>query len=190
MPRHSLFPNSITINYSSNGHPHKQILPIQAVTPAGGSWNVTQRDDSDIDWKDAVDNLVALYAPLFTSADSFDTAELFDYEATEAPAIFLASYTIGVVGTGIGTTQDFNQAVFPFKATGGTSLRLTLMESTIVEDSRASYGGIVLADICDLLDFILGDTDFIITRGGTFPTSSLGVTSKENDKLRERYFLD
>jgi len=187
MPRHSLFPNSITINYTSNGHAHKQILPIDAVTPSGASWNVTLRDDSAIDWKDAVDSYVLVMKPFFPAAASIDSADLFDYEATNSPAIFLDSYAIGVAGTDGGSAKPWIQVVMPFKAPGGTSLRLTYVETVIEEDVKHTYSS--AADpFCGLFDFLLGADDFIITRGGTFPSVSLGYVSKENDKLRKRYF--
>lgn len=190
MPRHSLFPNSISINYTANGHSHRQVLPIAAVTPVSTDWAVTLRDDTDINWTAAVDSWVAVMAELYSTADSFDTAELFDYEASDSPAIFLASYNIGVSGTNASPASPWTQTVFPFKATGGNSLRITLIESVTPPDQRESFGSETIADYCGLMEFILGDDDFIITRGGTYPSSSLGYTSKINDKLRKRYFLD
>lgn len=187
MPRHSLFPNSITINYTSNGHSHKQILPIGLAVPAGASWTIPQRDSGTIDWKDAVDAYAALLAPFFDSSASIDSADLFDYEATDAPAIFLDSYAIGIAGSDGGSVKPYIQVVNPFKAPGGTALRLTLVETVIEEDVKNTYSS--AADpFCDLYDFILGADDWIITRGGTYPTVSLGYVTKENDKLRKRYF--
>lgn len=190
MARHSLFPNSITINYTSNGHAHKQVLPISAVRFDDPGWSLLQRDGTYIEWTAGVDAYVVLLADLLDTSSSIDSAELFDYEATESPAIFLDAYEIGEPGTDIGTASEWDQVVMPFKATGGTSLRLTIMEGTIPPDLRETLGGTTIPQFAALAGFILGDDDWIITRGGTFPQISLGFTSKENDKLRERYFLD
>lgn len=190
MARHSLFPNSITINYHANGHSHKQVLPVAAITPSGDTWTLETRGSGAVEWTAAVDDLIALYKPLFDASSSFDSAELFDYEATESPAIFLASYDIEESGTNVGSAADFVQAVMPLKAAGGTSLRLTLIESTVPADTRLTLAGLGASNYATLIEYVLSDDDWIITRGGTFPTSSLGITTKENDKLRERYLLD
>jgi len=190
MPRHSLFPNSIHLKYTSNGHSHRQVLPIAAVTPSGASWDVTLRDSTAVDWKAAIDSYVAVLLDFFGTTDSIDSAELYDYEATDSPGIFMAAYDIGEAGTSVSAATDFTQIVFPFKALGGFSLRLSLMETIFEPDLRVSYGGDADARTIALMDFVLGSSDFIITRGGTYPSTSLGHTSKINDKLRERYFLD
>lgn len=187
MARHSLFPNSITINYTSNGHTHKQQLPVGAVTPSGSSWTLPTRSGGSVDWKTAVDALVVLTKPFFPAAASLDSADLFDYEATDAPASFLDSHAIGVAGTDAGTVKPWIQTVMPFKAIGGTILRFTLVETVIEADVKHTYAGSA-APFCALMDFILGSSDWIITRGGTFPSVSLGYVTKINDKLRKRYF--
>lgn len=189
MARHSLFPNSIAILYNSNFHNHRMMLPVLSVTPAGASWTLETRDSSAIDWKDAVDAFADILKTFFPVTGSVDSAELYDYESTTAPAVFLDAHEIGVLGTDGGTPLDFGQIVMPFKATGGTSLRLTVMEPDIAVDSRQSFGGAAFAPFCDLAEFVLSDDDWIITRGGTFPSVSLGYTTKENDQLRKRYFL-
>lgn len=190
MPRHSLFPNSISITYTSNGHTHKQVLPVKAVTPVGASWTLETRDASDIDWKTAVDAYALLMAEFLDTASSIDYAELFTYEATDSPAEFLAAHSIAQAGLHASAAQDFVQFVMPFKAIGGNSLRLTIMEGSNPEDIRESFGGSTSPEFCGMAEFILSDDDWIITRGGTFPNTSLGYTTKINDKLRERYFLD
>lgn len=189
MARHSLFPNSITINYTSNGHAHKQVLPIAAITPAGDSWELTQRDDGLIEWTAAVDAWGLLLADFLPLSASVDSADLFDYEATDAPASFLASHSIALTGTSAFEAVANAQAVMPFKSTGGNSLRLTVMEGIYDPDVRQTFAASTLAEFCAIAEFLLSDDDWIITRGGTFPTSSLGITTKENDKLRKRYFL-
>lgn len=188
MARHSLFPNSILIKYTSNGHAHRQMLPISAITPVGDSWTVPQRDGGDIDWTAAVDLWAAVIADFFFTGDSIDSAELYDYEASESPGIFLASYDISLAATGANAIVPWSQVVFPFKASGGFSMRTTLMECALTLDEKNSFGGTTIPWFCGLMEFIMSDDDFIITRGGTFPSSTLGYVTKENDKLRKRYF--
>lgn len=189
MPRHSLFPNSITIHYTTNGHNHNMTLPVGVVAGSAPAWTLPVRSGSPVDWRDAVDDLAALLAPLIVTASSIDYAELFTYEATDSPAEFLAAHTIDVPGTNVGSAVPFVQAVFPFKAIGGNSLRFTLLESVKAANVHIPYAGIT--DGFEVIpDFILSDDDWIITRGGTYPNVSLGLTSKVNDKLRKRYLLD
>lgn len=189
MPRHSLFPNSITIHYTSNGHDHNMTIPVGVVSGSAPAWLLPTRDASTVDWRTAMDAFAALLAPVFDTASSIDYAELFTYEATGSPAEFLAAHTIDVSGSNVGAAVDFVQAVFPFKSVGGNSLRLTLLESVSGADVHVPYASVV-SGFSDILDFVLSDDDWLITRGGTFPIVSLGMTSKVNDKLRERYLLD
>jgi len=189
MARHSLFPNSITIHYTSNAHGHAMVLPVGVVAGSAPGWTLPVRVGSPVDWRDAVDDFALLLAPVFDTGSSIDYAELFTYEATDSPAEFLAARTLDVAGTNVGSAQPFVQAVFPFKALGGTSLRLTMLESVAGANVHVPYTSIV-SGYSDIADFILSDDDWIITRGGDFPFVSLGMTTKVNDKLRKRYLLD
>jgi len=189
MARHSLFPNSITIHYTSNSHDHTMVLPVGVVAGSAPAWTIPVRSGSPVDWRDAVDDFAALLAPLLDTSSSIDYAELFTYEATDSPGEFLAAHTIDVAGTNVGAASPWVQLVMPFKAVGGNSLRLTLLESVLDPDEHVPYASMV-PQAQDVADFILSTDDWISTRGGSFPTVSLGSTTKINDKLRKRYLLD
>lgn len=189
MARHSLFPNSITINYTSNGHAHKQSLPIGVIAGSSPAWTVPVRVGSPLDWRDAVEQYATLYAALFDSSSTIDSADLFTYEATDSPAEFIASHPLSIAGSNVAAAQPWTQLVMPFKGIGGSFIRLTAIEAVVPADSKETFAGIAVAYLCDLLEYVLGDDDFIITRGGTFPLVSLGYTSKINDKLRRRYLV-
>jgi len=190
MARHSLFPNSITINYSSNGHSHKQVLPTGVVAGSAPAWTLPVRVGSPIDWRTCVEQYAALYAGLFDESSTIESADLYTYEATDSPAEYLASHPLNVVGTNAAAAVAWSQLVMPFKSIGGNQLRLTAIEGVVPVNSKETFAGIPVAYLCDYLEYVLGDDDFIITRGGTFPAISLGYTSKINDKLRKRYLLD
>lgn len=189
MPRHSLFPNSITIHYTSNGHGHSMVLPTGVVAGSAPGWTLPVRVGSPIDWRTAVDAFAELLADLLNTGSSIDYAELFTYEATDSPAEFLAAYVIERAGDSATAPYAYSQFVMPFKAVGGNSLRLTLLEGVIIPNARNPYATLPAA-MAAVADFILSDDDWILTRGGTYPNVSLGMTSKVNDKLRERYLLD
>lgn len=190
MARHSLFPNSITINYTSNGHSHKMVLPVAAISGSAPGWLLTARNDSAVDWRDAVDDFAVLMAAMMDDADSVDSADLYTYEATDGPAEFLASHVIGQSGTSVSATKPWVQVVFPFKAPGNTQLRLTVMEGVMDPDDRQTFASSAYAPACAIMEFILGSDDWIITRGGDYPTTALGFTTKINDKLRKAYLLN
>jgi len=190
MARHSLFPNSVTINYTTNGHAHKQVLPTGVVAGSAPGWTLPVRTGSPLDWRTAVEQYAALLAGIISDADTIDSAELYTYEATNSPAEFLAAHPLDIAGGNLGSPVEFSQAVFPFKAIGGTQLRLTVLEGVNPEDYKNTFAGESDPDNCALMTYILGDDDFIKTRGGDFPLISLGITTKENDKLRKRYFLN
>lgn len=190
MPRHSLFPNSVTINYTSNGHSHKQVLPVGVVAGSAPGWTLPTRDGGTVDWRLAVSGWANILAGLLDDTASVDSAELYTYEATGSPAELLAVEPLDVPGDGPLGVSPWTQQVFPFKALGGTSTRITVIEGWQTPDSKASFASTGDAQFCTLMEFILSDDDWIITRGGTFPFISLGWTSKINDKLRKKYLLD
>jgi len=190
MPKHSLFPNSITIHYTTNGHDHNMNIPVGAVSGSAPGWLLPTKDGGTVDWRTATQDFAELLADLISTSDSIDYADLFTYEATDGPAEFLASEPLDVAGTVVGAARDYVQAQFPFKAVGGNFLRLTLLEPVIDADLHLSYAQLAGAGELALVDFILSDDDWLITRGGTFPLVSLGMTTKVNDKLRKRYLLN
>jgi len=190
MARHSLFPNSISINYTTNDHSHKMVLPVGVVAGSAPGWTLPVRGGGTVDWRDAVDDFALLLAAFTDDVDSIDSADLYTYEAVDAPAEFLASHTIGQSGTSVSAAKPWVQVVFPFKAVGGNSLRLTYVEGVMDPDDRQTFASSAFAPACAVMEFILGTDDWIITRGGTFPSTSLGFTSKINDKLRKRYLLN
>lgn len=190
MARHSLFPNSISINYTTNGHSHKQVLPVGAIAGSSPGWTLPVRGGGTVDWRDAVDDYALLLAALIDDVDSIDSADLYSYEATDAPAEFIASHTIGLSGTSAAAAKPWTQVVFPFKSIGGNALRLTLMEGIMDPDDRQTFASSTFPAACALMEFVLSVDDWIITRGGTFPSTPLGFTTKINDKLRKRYLLD
>lgn len=190
MARHSLFPNSVTINYTSNGHQHKQVLPTGVVAGTAPGWTLPTKGGTPVDWRTAVADYAAIMADLLDTSSSVDSAELYTYEATNSPAELLAVEPLDVAGTGLFSAVPFAQAVFPFKALGGTSVRPTLLESIIAVNQKYPFAAATDPPIVAYMEFFLSDDDWVITRGGDFPTISLGLTSKTNDKLRERYLLD
>jgi hypothetical protein len=169
MARHSLFPNSITIHYTTNAHDHLMVLPVGVVAGSAPGWTLPVRTGSPVDWRDAVDAFALLLASIIKTDGSFDYAELFTYEATDSPAEFLAAHTIDQDGLSSSSTVPFVQSVFPFKAVGGNSLRLTVLEGVNAANIHQPYSSVPDDGNKDILDFILSDDDWIITRGGTYP---------------------
>jgi len=188
MPRHSLFPGFIKISYTANLHPHVQVLPVNAdPTAAGGSFTIPTRGGAPVDWQDAVMAWCTLLAPEFDTAASFDTAEIYNFEASPGPADFLQGMTVGVAGTNVSAPANFGQAVFTFKGLAAAAVRPTINESTIPVDQKIPYASLGASEQA-IVDFILGDDDWIAMRGGGFPTLFKQLVTKTNDKLRKKYF--
>jgi len=164
------------------------VLPVNAdPTASGGSFTIPTRSSGAVDWKTAVDELVAIDKAYLDTSSSFDTAELFNMESTIASPGFLQGYNIGVAGTNVGADVEFGQVVFPFKGVGGLSLRPYLMESVATVDQKFSYAA--ASNFCEFMDYVLSADDWIALRGGGFPNVSLGYVTKTNDQLRKTYFV-
>lgn len=188
MAKHSLYPGFVKVHYTSNAHPHVMVLPINAdPTPSGDSYTIPTRSSGAVDWQDAVTALVTLLAPMFDGASNFSAAELYNFEAFPAPADFLQGFSLDVDGSSDDPAVAYAQLVMPFKGVGSTAVRPSLMECVIPTDVHSSYADAGVSEKA-ILDFILSADDWIVTRGGGFPTVSLGYVTKINDKLRKRYF--
>lgn len=188
MARHSLFPGFIKIGYTSNGHPHVQILPVNAdPTAVGASYTIPTRAGTPVDWQTAAAAWAELLAATLDATASIDTATLYNFEADPAPADFLQEITLGVPGASGGPLSPFGQIVFPFKGVGGLSLRPYIMEATYTVDVKTPVADLDGASGA-IVAFVLGSSDWIALRGGGFPTVSLGTVTKTNDVLRKRYF--
>jgi len=190
MPRHSLYPGFIRIHYTSNTHPHVQVLPINAdPTAVGDSFTIPTRGSGAVDWQDATDAYAILLAAFLDGAASVDYAELYNFEADPAPADFLASHPLNVAGSGAGSPVEWSQVVMPFKGLAGASVRPYVMEGLTPVDTKQSFAAIDSPTFCNYLEFILSADDWVAMRGGGFPLVSLGYVSKTNDQLRKRYFV-
>ena len=190
MARHSLYPGFIRIVYTSGGHPHHQVLPVNAdPTPVGASFTIPTRGGTPVDWQTAVTAYATLLAAMLDDASSVDYAELYNFEAEPAPADYLATYPLGVSGTSAFAAVPLTQVVFPFKGAGGLSCRPYVMEGVTSADMRQTYAATTDAAFLAFMNFVLGASDWIAMRGGGFPTAALGWVSKVNDQLRKRYFV-
>lgn len=188
MPRHSLFPGFIKIAYTSNGHPHTQVLPINDdPTPAGASFTIPTRAAGAVDWQTAVTAWANLLKVLMDDTASLDSAELYNYEAFPGPADFLQAMTVGVAGTSSSPPVAYAQCVFTFKGTAGSAVRPTVNESTIPVDQKVPYASLSSPEKA-VVDFVLSDDDWIAMRGGGFPSAFKFEVTKTNDKLRKKYF--
>lgn len=188
MAKHSLYPGFVKIHYTSNAHPHVQVLPIgDDPTPSGDSFTIPTRGSGAVDWQTAVTDFVTLEAALMDDASNFSSAEIYNFEAFPGPADFLQGFSLNIDGTAAGAAVAYAQMVMPFKGTASSAVRPSLMESVEPTDTRYSYADAGVPERA-ILDYILGDDDWIVTRGGSFPTVSLGFVTKINDKLRKRYF--
>ena len=189
MPSHSLYPGFIRLHYTSNGHPHRQVLPVNAdPTPSGDSYTIPTKASGSVDWQTAIAAWAALVAANLDTDSSVDFAELYNFEAFPGPGDFLQAVAIGIAGTAAGANTPFSQIVFPFKGVGGLSLRPYIMEQVTAPDQKGFLASDMFAGRVDLMNFVLSDDDWIALRGGGFPTVSLGWVSKVNDQLRKRYF--
>lgn len=190
MPKASLAPGFIKIQQttivSTVPMDHYQTLGIYSPTWSGATSTIQRRNAANVLWTTALGELITLMRPLFSTATTFIGAELWRQDTPTSDPSFVATTLLGLAGT-TGTVQNATQALFEFKGTDDSSLRFTLIESNIAANLRHPYTGMT-ANEKALVDYLVGTTNWVITRGNSFPDHVGFKTSKVNDKIRKHRF--
>lgn len=187
--RHSLYPGFIRLFYTSNGHSHRQVLPVQPNTPAAGT--ALKLHDGSVgagDWTDDITEWVSLVKVFFHTADNFDSAELWTLASPTADPIFRETFSLGIAGTNAGADTPAGQGVLTFRGNEGERSLIYLMEGVISSSLRQAYADFDSATKA-LADFVTAPDGWIFGRDNNYPIATLNFTGKVNDQLRKKYFL-
>lgn len=182
----SLYPSFIKLTYSSNSHPHVQVLPVWA-QQAGVLWNLRPVEGAvDQLWTAFVDAYVAAVKPLFPVTAAFNGAQLWTLGSSTADPVLRAIYNIAVVGTNAQPSTPFVEARYTYRTHKGGLLMVQLMESSHAANLRDAPP-LVGAQDATFSASVLADTNCIFGRDGGRPLSLVSLETKVNDKLRKKY---
>lgn len=186
----SLSPGYVVINYTSNGHAHKQVLPVNPSTPAGPSTQLIDSSSALQLWTSFVTDWVLLLKPCFHTTDTIDTAEMWTQATSTSVPVLQDTTNIGVNGTSASAAIEWTQVTMSFRTANGSRALLKLLETPFANDTKwpaPLYSGIT--QFQDILSYLTGSSACVISRGGAYITSGIRAVSKTNDTLRKKFLV-
>jgi hypothetical protein len=186
-----LAPGWVQLNYVSNGHLHKAILPTSfSLTPTSGvEPTLNTRNGTGTLAGTCVTAYVGKLLAFFNTADLFTSYEVYHKPTPSSPPAFIWADNLNTAGTASTADTPANEGVFTFKTTTAGGLRLYLMENILGTNHKTPLPGTAGSPGALLTDYILGPSDWIIGRNNQFPMAGLWLTTKLNDSLRRKYLL-
>jgi hypothetical protein len=157
---------------------------------SGGVYTLTKiRGGAYSPWTDGVDAFVTKMKALYHTADSIDSAELFELSSPSAAPVVVASYPIGIAGTNDGADQPLGEAVLTYRCLPKSILKQYFMEAVGSTDFHLTYGELD-AHTQAMITWMLSSDSYVFARNEGVPQNFLFWSSKTSDALRKKYVLN
>lgn len=180
-------PYEVEIFYVEGGITHKQRLNCK-VTAEGNvgdpfsAFTVERRNGSGVAVDTALLEYIALLRPLFSGTTNITIANLYRYFPNTFDKTFLSTLDVNLVGTGVGAAQLNHQTMLTFTTQFGNNMRVTVLDdfnslSTRIPIRDAS------APIQALATYLVGATNWIVARDGSYPIGRLNSSQGQNEAL-------
>jgi hypothetical protein len=186
-------PYEMRFFYTSDGRSHVHRVNVQVSgTPVPGTDDFTTIDillrDTSVDLaSDIADAWVALWKPFLpSSGGSISRVELWKFTAGTFISTFVASYDIGVAGTGAGAVVPASQMIFVFRTAEGGIMKLSFLDTTNTPGLPVvpPYGGANDA----LADFVLAPASPFLARDTSFPIANIALYPGQNEALFKKIY--
>lgn len=145
------------------------------------------RGGVDIELEQAVEDWIALIAPLYSTTVDFPLVELWKYAPGTFDATFIAAYdptndngTAGVAPVAGG------QVVMTFRTIEGGILKATFMETSLAAGPSQSFPTTVGA-VNDVSEFIVSPDNWILARDTSYPIAPRAYFPGQNEALWKKY---
>jgi hypothetical protein len=188
MASNDIAPGFVKLHYQSAFAEHIATIPCDPVYDAGTlSWLLKRKDGgASILDSTAVGALVAVLKALVSGATTFTYFELWTKVAGAAP-IFVDTAPLNVVGTNGNIVLSASQMLFSIRDNIGGHGRIEVMDQSYPVNSK--YQGTAYGDATKLavVNYLIGNSSWILTRKGGYPYSIPKILTKTNDVLRRKY---
>jgi hypothetical protein len=181
----------MTMNYTSNGIPHKIRVRANYGTALLGGYYIALNGGGNISPQDAADQWFTLLAPLYKNGQA--TLDGWVLDKYDAGAYFpIDSGSTAVAPSDTSNTQIAQQVTLTFRDENFKKVRFMLMECRVTPAAKYPYSALGGA-FKDLVDSLLAESSGNLgswvcgrgdTPGSTF--SFLSLVSTYNRKLRRR----
>lgn len=190
MTRYSLAPGYITLNYTVTiatiAMQHHMRFQIQPEAPVWVALNlVPANGGAGVLWSTAVDALMLVLKPLFSTGTTFVDATLHRQDTASSAPILIATSALGVVGTNGGAAATSLEAKYIFRSSNGNLYYSTLIEPAGTPDQALQYAGLTAGQKA-WVDYVRGTTSIIRARDQGLTTTFLRLVTKANDRVRKK----
>lgn len=195
MTIYDISPAFIVLSYRSNGHPHKQVIPVSFfhdTVPTPGSDPVDCQlhcQAGVVTFEDFISGLILVYAPVFKTTAAFLFAELYSKPTPDDDPLFISIRELGVAGTSSSAESPYCRATYSLRSVSGGKASCVLMEGiflTNVDDPAPIAAG----DRADISDFIKDVNSAWKARDGGYIVACSRFLTKVDNVLRKRYVLN
>lgn len=181
-----LAPGYCVIHYTSNGNPHKLTIPVQP-SGSGDTIAFVEKAGAIVDAQTEVDALLTLLAPVFHTADTFDSFEVFTQADCESAPVFQRIGTPTVTaGTGSSADVPWSQVVLTFKDAQGQRGKFQVMEANQPVDQKVAISALT-GHFATIAAYLIGSTSWALSRNNHYLTTGLNFVTKTNDRLRKAF---
>lgn len=122
---------------------------------------------------------------LFNTGASIDRYEVWSNQG-RSDYVWIWGDDLAIAGTAGAASVLTGQLTCTFRTLGGNGLKLQYMEGHNVANQRVALKASGSALGFGIATFLMGSTNFITGRDGTFPAAPIWATTKLNDALRKR----
>jgi hypothetical protein len=190
MAIHAMGPYFMKLHYTAADRQHVLNFNVIATGTAGDpeTYNLYNFTETPGSPATMIGLLVAVLKPAFHSSGGFNSWELLHKATPEARPEWCAGGVISNgAGTCVGLTSVGVQASYSFHTRGGSRLRVQLMETAHEYNLIRQYGDLEGQSYDKaLVDWLLGEDNFMVGRDGTFPGGFISLSTKLNDVLQKK----
>lgn len=180
-------PYEVEIHYTSNTNAHVQRLNCGLTTtpapgdPASGI-DLSLRGGGSLQLDTAVIAWCNLLGALYPTETTFDNFTLWKYDVGTFDKTFITTEALAIDATGGGTNTPDHQLALTFRTIEGGTMRVVLLESQSTQQDRIPYAAAGQL-IQDIMDFVVGTSNWILARDTSFPIAFLNAVGGQNEAL-------
>lgn len=185
-------PYEVEIKYTVDSlkHVHRLNTSI-AVTPAVGedvaNIDLLTKVAGSVNLDTAVNAYVNLIKANYHTSVTFDSYDLYQYQANNVPRKWLATALLGIAGTAAGSPVPAESTIWTFRTQNGGSMRLVHLETSFDSNLRESYASLGPSSQA-FMDSVVADTNWILARDDSYPIVQLNRVLGQNERVfRKRY---
>lgn len=134
-----------------------------------------------------VDELIALYKPIFGADVDISSAEFWSKPEPEDDPFWVFTHDVGEVGTAGSASAPFLQSTMTLRTASGHHYKNVLVAiSSVFPNDLRTFWPFSAGVFKNLADYLIGDDSWIVGRDGANLVVPTTFTTKTNDAVRKK----